>query len=141
MFRTLIAVTKQEYTPNSKYPTSLSSKSAASLRHVAKSSGTSQEWRATDDSVGTILTSFGSLLALIEVETDLMSKVIADVSAEAKVQQLLFGRPLLHVVERASTLLDGVYCSLIPLLPLLKHISVHYLQLLSLANVCVYVFL
>lgn len=69
-----------------------------------------------------------------------MSKIIADVSAEAKVQQLLFGRPLLNVVERGNILIDGINCSLIPLLPLLKHISVHYLQLLSLANVRIFAF-
>lgn len=72
----------------------------------------------------------------IQIEAELVSKVIADVSAEAKVQQLLFGRPLLYVVERGSNLIDGTSCSLIPFLPLLKHINAHYLQLQSLGIVC-----
>lgn len=73
---------------------------------------------------------------ILQIEAELIKKVIADVSAEAKVQQLLFGRPLLYVLEHGSNLLDGINCSLIPFLPLLKHINAHYLQLLSLGNVC-----
>ncbi|VDN86654.1 unnamed protein product [Brugia pahangi] len=65
---------------------------------------------------------------LLQIEADLVNKVIADVSAEAKVQQLLFGRPLLYVVERASSLMDGINCSLIPFLPLLRHINFMMLQ-------------
>ncbi|OZC12402.1 Exo70 exocyst complex subunit [Onchocerca flexuosa] len=108
MLRTLTPAAQQGWSSNSKVGISLSSKSAASLRHF--------------DSV------------ILQIEAELISKVIADVSAEAKVQQLLFGRPLLYVLEHGSNLMDGISCSLIPFLPLLKHINAHYLQLLSLGN-------
>uniref|UniRef100_A0A915Q7U4 Exocyst complex component 7 n=1 Tax=Setaria digitata TaxID=48799 RepID=A0A915Q7U4_9BILA len=85
MLRTLAGTSQQEFASNNKI-------------------GSAWEWRASDDSVENILVLFGTLLALIEIETELISKVIADVSAEAKVQQLLFGRPLLYVVERGSNL-------------------------------------
>ncbi|KAM3720698.1 Exocyst complex component [Dirofilaria immitis] len=142
MLRTLTAATQQGFSSNNKINASLSSKSAASLRlALRKATGRSSErydstweWRTSDDAVENILILFGTLLALIEIEAELISKVITDVSAEAKVQQLLFGRPLLYVVERGSTLIDGINCSLIPFLPLLKHINAHYLQLLSLGN-------
>ncbi|KAL3998708.1 Exo70 exocyst complex subunit family protein [Acanthocheilonema viteae] len=142
MLRTLTAASQQGFSSNSKISISLSSKSAGPLRQVLrKATGRSSErydsaweWRASDDGVENILVLFGTLLALIEIEAELVSKVIADVSAEAKVQQLLFGRPLLYVMERASNLIDGINCSLIPFLPLLKHINAHYLQLLSLGN-------
>ncbi|VBB28330.1 unnamed protein product [Acanthocheilonema viteae] len=142
MLRTLTAASQQGFPSNSKISISLSSKSAGPLRQVLrKATGRSSErydsaweWRASDDGVENILVLFGTLLALIEIEAELVSKVIADVSAEAKVQQLLFGRPLLYVMERASNLIDGINCSLIPFLPLLKHINAHYLQLLSLGN-------
>uniref|UniRef100_A0A158Q841 Exocyst complex component 7 n=1 Tax=Elaeophora elaphi TaxID=1147741 RepID=A0A158Q841_9BILA len=142
MLRTLTAANQQGFSSNSKISISLSSKSTGSLRHaLRKATGRSSErydsaweWRASDDAVENILVLFGTLLALIEIEAELISKVIADVSAEAKVQQLLFGRPLLYVVERGSSLIDGITCSLIPFLPLLKHINAHYLQLISLGN-------
>ncbi|VDK77169.1 unnamed protein product [Litomosoides sigmodontis] len=142
MLRTLNAVSHQKFSSNSKISIALSSKSAVSLRQaLRKATGRSSdrydstwEWRVSDDAVENVLVLFGTLLALIEIETELISKVIADVSAEAKVQQLLFGRPLLYVLERGNNLMDGISCSLIPYLPLLKHINAHYLQLLSLGN-------
>ncbi|MCP9260374.1 Exocyst complex component 7 [Dirofilaria immitis] len=118
MLRTLTAATQQGFSSNNKINASLSSKSAASLRlALRKATGRSSErydstweWRTSDDAVENILILFGTLLALIEVakdfnfhsvilqiEAELISKVITDVSAEAKVQQLLFGRPLLYV--------------------------------------------
>ncbi|VDP11321.1 unnamed protein product [Onchocerca flexuosa] len=142
MLRTLTPAAQQGWSSNSKVGISLSSKSAASLRQaLRKATGRSSErydsaweWRVSDDTIENILVLFGTLLALIEIEAELISKVIADVSAEAKVQQLLFGRPLLYVLEHGSNLMDGISCSLIPFLPLLKHINAHYLQLLSLGN-------
>nr|CDQ01885.1 BMA-EXOC-7, isoform e [Brugia malayi] len=135
MLRTLTAASQQGSSSNSKTNISLSSKSASLRQALRKATGhLAWEWRASDDAVENILLLFGTLLALIEIEAELVSKVIADVSAEAKVQQLLFGRPLLYVVERASSLMDGINCSLIPFLPLLRHINAHYLQLLSLGN-------
>ncbi|EFO24168.2 hypothetical protein LOAG_04316 [Loa loa] len=140
MLRTLTVANQQRFSSNNKTNVSLSSKSAGSLRQaLRKATGRSSEryaweWRASDDAVENILVLLGTLLALIEIEAELISKVIADVSAEAKVQQLLFGRPLLYVVGRGSNLMDGISCSLIPFLPLLKHINAHYLQLLSLGN-------
>ncbi|VDM08255.1 unnamed protein product [Wuchereria bancrofti] len=141
MLRTLTAASQQGSSSNNKTSISLSSKSASLRQALRKATGRSSErydlaweWRASDDAVENILLLFGTLLALIEIEAELVNKVIADVSAEAKVQQLLFGRPLLYVVEHASSLMDGINCSLIPFLPLLRHINAHYLQLLSLGN-------
>ncbi|VDN01820.1 unnamed protein product [Thelazia callipaeda] len=140
MLRTLVGISQHDFSANSKDNTLLSSKSSVSLKQaLRKATGRSsersvREWRASDNYVENVLVSFGAFLVLLEIETELISKIIADVSAEAKVQQLLFGPPLFYVVERGISLMDGIGCSLIPLLPLLKHINAHYLQLLSLGN-------
>lgn len=64
-----------------------------------------------------------------------MGITINDLTTEARIQRVMFAQPLRSVIERSSKIFDGLDCSLVPLLPLLKHISTHYNQLASLSNV------
>lgn len=96
--------------------------------------GVVKDWRTFDDTVSGILLGFGSLLALIQVETEVMGITINDLTTEAQIQRVMFVQPLRTVIERSSKIFDGLDCSLVPLLPLLKHINLHYNQLTSLCN-------
>ncbi|VDN59609.1 unnamed protein product [Dracunculus medinensis] len=71
---------------------------------------------------------------MIQIEAEVMKKIIVDVSAEAKIQRELIVRPLRNVIDRSSRLLDENEYALIPLLPLLKHVNSHHNQLSSLAD-------
>ncbi|KHN72240.1 hypothetical protein Tcan_12552 [Toxocara canis] len=124
-------------TPPPHRPSTISLKQA-----LRKATGRSSErfasapdWRASHETVYGILLAFGALLALIQIETEVMGKTISDVSAEARVQREMFARPLQSVVERATRLLSTLECPLVPLLPLLRHTYAHYNQLTSLSNV------
>ncbi|VDD86929.1 unnamed protein product [Enterobius vermicularis] len=142
MLRTLSNVlqysggTKQSLTPVAK-PSPISLKQALK-RATGRSSdrfGAVKDWRTSDETVSGILLAFGSLLALIQVEVEVMGITINDLTTEARIQRVMFAQPLRSVIERSSKIFDGLDCSLVPLLPLLKHISTHYNQLASLSNV------
>uniref|UniRef100_A0A915AB17 Exocyst complex component 7 n=1 Tax=Parascaris univalens TaxID=6257 RepID=A0A915AB17_PARUN len=144
MLRTLATIYQHESASRAKLSITSppTQKTSISLKQALKKAtgrsserfGNVRDWRASDEAVYAILLSFGALLALIQIETDVMNKAVGDVSAEARIQREMFALPLDSVVERAMRLLNGVDCSLVPLLPLLKHTYRHYNQLLSLST-------
>uniref|UniRef100_A0A0N5A934 Exocyst complex component 7 n=1 Tax=Syphacia muris TaxID=451379 RepID=A0A0N5A934_9BILA len=93
-----------------------------------------RDWRTSDESVSSIILGFGSLLALIQIETEVMSTTIGDLSTEAQIQRVMFVQSLKTTIERSVKIFDALDCSLIPILPLLKHINMHYNQLTSLSS-------
>ncbi|MFH4974384.1 hypothetical protein AB6A40_001093 [Gnathostoma spinigerum] len=96
--------------------------------------GATRHWCASDPAVDGILLLLGSLLALIQLETEVMGKTIGDISVEAQVQRQMFIKPFRFVIERSNATLDNFNGSLVALLPLLRHVNAHYNQLTALAN-------
>ncbi|TKR93786.1 hypothetical protein L596_008181 [Steinernema carpocapsae] len=87
-----------------------------------------------DGSLDFVILLFASVLALIQIETELTAKISEEVTVQAQLQRLIFSRPLQLVVNSAYTTLEQYDQGVSGLLPLMKFLLRHNSQLLSLSQ-------
>ncbi|CAJ0961423.1 unnamed protein product, partial [Mesorhabditis belari] len=76
---------------------------------------------------------FGCFLALVTVEETIMEKILNEVSVRAQVHRGVIAKPLSLCIRTAVEAMNGID-SLPSLLPLLRHLSTHNNQLITLAS-------